>query len=366
MNEDFYRKIIAESSYGYAYVQVLTDTGQLPVDFEYVEINETYARMFSLDMKSIVGKRATELNAEVLTGEFNWIAALGRVGITGRKQNFVQRLDSTDRWLSVRAFSPEPGYVVLQVVDVSHEIKRLRVHEGIFNLTPIILCVIDFNGKFVMVNDEWTVSLGYQKQTLLNTPVLDYVHPNDVEPTRAMMSEVGEDRVIRNFMNRCLSVDGSYHSLEWRIHVSEGLIYGAARDITDRLAFEKQKQRELDLMNLLFDQTLTGMYMMMLDEPVDWEMSEDKNASLDYILNHQRVVRTNQAFLDQYRATKEQIIGRALIDFYRTDVDRAKIAWRSLLDRGRINFESEERRMDGTPFGQLETIRVSMTPKDEL
>lgn len=350
MDEAFYRRIIAESSYGYAYIKVLSDAHEVPVDFEFVEVNAAFAYLFTLDSDSFPGKRTRDLFPEGITSDFNWITTVGRIGLTGRRQNFVQHLDKSDRWISVRAFCPEPGFIVLQVVDISHEIKRLRIHEGIFNLTPILLCVIDFDGKIIMANDEWTVSLGYPKQALLNAHIYDYIHPNDIESTTAMMKELGEDRVIRNFVNRYLAFDGSYHSLEWRAHVSDGLVYGAARDITDKLAADKQKQRELDLMNLLFDQTLTGMYMMMLDEPVDWRHSVDKDATLEYILSHQRVVRTNQALLDQYRATKDQVIGKTSLEFFKTDMDDVRKAWRKLLDQGRINFETQERRMDGSPL----------------
>jgi diguanylate cyclase (GGDEF)-like protein/PAS domain S-box-containing protein/putative nucleotidyltransferase with HDIG domain len=350
MDDDFYRGIIAESSYGYAYIKVLTDAQEVPVDLEFVEVNEAFAHLFSFDRESVPGKRARDLFSDELTSDFNRVAAVGRIGLTGRRQNFVYHLDVSDRWISVRAFCPELGFVVLQIVDVSQEIKRLRIHEGIFNLTPILLCVIDFDGKFIMANDEWTASLGYPKQALLNARIYDYLHPNDLETTETVMKELGEDHVIRNFVNRYLAYDGSCHSLEWRVYVSEGLIYGAARDITDQLAAEKQKQRELDLMNLLFDQTLTGMYMMMLDEPVDWKQSVDKDATLEYILCHQRVVRTNQAFWDQYGATREQVIGKTFVEFFKTDMDEVRKAWRRLLDQGRINFETEDRRMDGTPL----------------
>ena len=40
---------------------------------------------------------------------------------------------------------------------------------------------------------------------------------------------------------------------------------------------------------------------MMLDEPIEWNDSVDKEKVLDYVFSHQRITQINTAMLDQYR-----------------------------------------------------------------
>ena len=54
------------------------------------------------------------------------------------------------------------------------------------------------------------------------------------------MAALGDGSVVINFINRYLCRDGSYKSLEWRARPSNGVIYAVARDITDRLAHERE------------------------------------------------------------------------------------------------------------------------------
>ncbi len=44
-----------------------------------------------------------------------------------------------------------------------------------------------------------------------------------------------------------------------------------------------------DRLELFFSQSLDGFFFMMLDEPVRWDDSVDKDAVLDYVFEHQRM-----------------------------------------------------------------------------
>lgn len=350
MQESLYRKIIEESSYVYAYIRIVTDVAQNPVDFEFIEVNAAFTWIFSLSKEDIIGKKITDIFPEILQDDFNWIAAFGQIGLTGESQDFVQRVASTDRWFSIHAMSPEDGFVVIQAVDVSIEHERLLLQERVLSFTPTLLSVLDFEGKFLLVNDEWSRVFGYEQVTLTGANIMDYLHKHDWELTKKALVTLREEGVIYNFINRFRHQDGSYRSIEWRAYVSNGLVYGAAKDTTERLQEEKEKQRKLEVMNLLFEQSLTGICMFMLDSPVDWEHASDKEGMVEYVMQHQRIVRTNDAFLKMYNMTKKQILGVTVAEFFKHDLDRTRILWRNLLDSGRVRVESEVRRLDDSPL----------------
>ena len=110
-----------------------------------------------------------------------------------------------------------------------------------------------------MLNDEWTITLGYEKKEMIGSSLFSFVHKNDIEETINVVNKIGKEHVVYNFVNRYRHKDGSYRYFEWRAQINDNLVFGAARDITSRLESERAKQEELDLLNLLFNQTLTGM-----------------------------------------------------------------------------------------------------------
>jgi PAS domain S-box-containing protein len=105
-----------------------------------------------------------------------------------------------------------------------------------------------------------------------------------------------------------------------------------------------------DRLELFFSQSLDGFFFMMLDEPVRWDDSVDKDQVLDYVFTHQRVTKVNDALLGQYGATREAFLGTTPTDLFRHDLAHGRRVWRDFFDRGRLHVETDERRVDGTPI----------------
>jgi PAS domain S-box-containing protein len=105
-----------------------------------------------------------------------------------------------------------------------------------------------------------------------------------------------------------------------------------------------------DRLELFFSQSLDGFFFMMLDEPVRWDDSIDKDAALDYVFAHQHVTKVNDAMLAQYGVTREQFLGTTPADLFRHDLEYGRRVWREFFDHGRLHVETDERRADGTPI----------------
>jgi PAS domain S-box-containing protein len=103
-------------------------------------------------------------------------------------------------------------------------------------------------------------------------------------------------------------------------------------------------------LEFFFSQSLDGFFFMMVPEPVVWNDAIDKDAALDYIFEHQRVTKANDAILAQYGFTEAQFLGMTPTDLFRHDLKYGRGLWRDLLDRGRLHVETDERRVDGTPI----------------
>jgi signal transduction histidine kinase len=103
------------------------------------------------------------------------------------------------------------------------------------------------------------------------------------------------------------------------------------------------------LHELFFAQSLDGFFVMLIDEPVEWSDTSDKDATLDYVFAHQRVAVANEAFARHYQRPLSEIIGMTPADFWAHDVKTGKEGWRAMFDNGHLHVETDERRVDGTP-----------------
>ncbi|HEY2661232.1 MAG TPA: ATP-binding protein [Caulobacteraceae bacterium] len=114
-----------------------------------------------------------------------------------------------------------------------------------FDVSLDMLCIRDRNGNFVRANRAWETTLGYRIDELEGSPMLPLIHPDDVASTRDLMQRIHVEGEILGFINRYRHRDGHYRHLEWRARHVGDIVFGVARDVTDRLAIEAEMQTAL-------------------------------------------------------------------------------------------------------------------------
>ncbi|HEV7641906.1 MAG TPA: GAF domain-containing protein, partial [Gaiellaceae bacterium] len=97
-------------------------------------------------------------------------------------------------------------------------------------------CITGFDGYVQFANPAFARILGYTLEELLARPFIDNVHPDDAESVRAVLDELAEGKDIGGFDCRQVCADGSVRWFEWstRSAPDERVVYGMARDVTDR------------------------------------------------------------------------------------------------------------------------------------
>ena len=138
---------------------------------------------------------------------------------------------------------------------VGHAIMRRRRaerdFERVFNLSLDLLSIAGFDGYFKRVNPAFERTLGYSSQELLSRPYLDFVHPDDRASSRDAAAHLIRGDELLEFENRYVCANGSVRWLQWstRPLPAEGLMYGVAKDVTDRKRAEedlRQAQRAVE------------------------------------------------------------------------------------------------------------------------
>ena len=129
-----------------------------------------------------------------------------------------------------------------------NEARRARAQDEldrIFNLSSDLITVADFEGHFTRVNPAVEQILGYTAGEFVARPYLQSVHPDDREKTRAETARIRQGQKVTSFENRYVRKDGSYRVLEWTSTpvLDERLMYGVARDVTERRRAESELRR---------------------------------------------------------------------------------------------------------------------------
>jgi diguanylate cyclase (GGDEF)-like protein/PAS domain S-box-containing protein len=111
----------------------------------------------------------------------------------------------------------------------------------LFEMTSDLLATISLEGRFTLLNPAWEQVLGWSREELMACPIEEFVHPDDVAQTLALMhaAREGPSR-FEDFTNRYRHRDGSWRSLLWSARCDGDTWYAAAKDVTDRMWLERQ------------------------------------------------------------------------------------------------------------------------------
>jgi PAS domain S-box-containing protein len=129
--------------------------------------------------------------------------------------------------------------------------------------TPVIIGTLGEDGFFKQVNPSLITSSEYSADELLNKPFIEFLHPDDVEPTLQEYERMinGQDD-LSAFINRYITKSGMVKWTAWYtspIPGEEGLYFTFGNDITELIESRerleelnenlKERNKELALMN---------------------------------------------------------------------------------------------------------------------
>ena len=115
----------------------------------------------------------------------------------------------------------------------------------LFEMTSDLLATVSLDGRFTLLNPAWEQVLGWTREELQAKPMHEFIHPDDVEQTLALIL-AGNHRPahLENFTNRYRHRDGSWRWLLWSARCDGDTWYAAAKDVTDRMWLEHQALRD--------------------------------------------------------------------------------------------------------------------------
>jgi len=233
----------------------------------------------------------------------------------------------------------------------SHFSKKLL--SELINCSPQSISITSVaDGQFIDVNTNFEKNINIPREEIIGK-------------TPEALGISFYDSLINNFKQELINT-GKIDSKEGKIILRDGsevlfIVSGSMIDINGEpclISFadnitEKRKSEEEYLeiqnyFNLFFNQALEGIFFFMLDKPIKWNEFADKDTLIDYVFNNQKIVRANDAFLNQYGITLNQALAMTPADFYSSNPEYGKRIWKEFFDKGRLHTETCETKADGT------------------
>lgn len=136
----------------------------------------------------------------------------------------------------------------------------------IISTSQDIICTIDKEGKFVLLNNAAEQILGYTTSYLTGKPFLDFVFVDDVKETEEMANKIYAGYSVSNYENRYIRKNGTLVPLSWsaRWDSNDELMYCVARDVTDK----KRQEEEIIKSNERFEYATQATF----DAIWDWDL----------------------------------------------------------------------------------------------
>ena len=213
-----------------------------------------------------------------------------------------------------------------------------------FELARDLLCTSDMDGHLVELNGAWEETLGWSRDELTAKPFVEFVHPDDRERTARSAAALRAGERPERLVNRYLTKDGGYRWIEWSssFDAKDGLIYAAARDVTDRRDAEQRMREAEERFRRSFEDSPTGMALV------------DARGEAGG-----RILEVNEALVDLTGLSREELVGTDALQelTHRDDVEFVREGL-ARLERGEVPVTRIEFRLRGLA-GQVRWVDLT-------
>ncbi|MBC9786327.1 PAS domain-containing protein [Heliobacterium chlorum] len=238
----------------------------------------------------------------------------------------------------------EHNYLLLKH-QATLKLNKNNITNTILDIVSDLVFIKDVNGVWIYCNQAFCNFIGLDKTDVIGKTDHD-LFPKDAaeffcEQDRLVLNE----KAPRKNEESITYPDGKklyFEAIKSPFYEEDGKIcglIGIVRDITQYKLIINELEESQKKLEMFFSQSMYGFFYMMLDEPVHWNDTVDKEETLEYVFDHERVTKLNDAILVHYRATREDLIGMTPRMIFSSNPDLGKLLWRRLLDEGKLKYE---------------------------
>ncbi|GEM_PF-3118455 len=265
LSEDKTRSIFENMTNGYAFCKMVYDAGNKPVDFIYLEVNDSFERLTGLKREMVVGKKVTEVIPDIQVMNPEIIPIYGKVASTGESSSFEVFFKPLNMWLDIAIHSPAKDHFVAIFDNISEDRQAQAKlsqseenHRRSMDESPLGIRIVTGDGELLYANRAILDFFGYENiDEMRAIPTINRYTPEsyaefqtrrekrkrgEFVPSEYQISIVRKDGAIRHLLV-------SRKSTTWNGTVQFQAIY---QDITESRLAEANLLQAYSEMNAIF------------------------------------------------------------------------------------------------------------------
>ncbi|MEY2868037.1 MAG: hypothetical protein RIR01_451 [Bacteroidota bacterium] len=222
---------------------------------EYLLINKNFGDLFGTTNEKIIGKTDHDfLPKEIAETYRNSDLEVAKKLTELKSEETIEQKDGIHTYIAVKYPLYDATGRIYAIGGISTDITErkkledsLKATDAFFNMSFDIFTVAK-NDHFIKINAAFTNTLGYTQKDMDEIKFMDLTHPEDRSTSDEVLAEIRKGKTVISFKNRVRHKDGSYRWLDWNsnIDLKEGIIYSAARDITETVELSIEQQKAVD------------------------------------------------------------------------------------------------------------------------
>jgi PAS domain S-box-containing protein len=150
-SEKKYHSLFENMLDGFAYCRMIFDNESVPIDFEYLEINDAFERLTGLKKVDVIGKRVTEVIPGIEKVNPELFEIYGRVALTCRTETFEIFFKPLNKFFSIAVYCPMKDYFVAVFEDIS---RSKEVEESLHKLNRHLRALSKCDRALMRSNDK--------------------------------------------------------------------------------------------------------------------------------------------------------------------------------------------------------------------
>jgi len=115
-SEERHRLLITQMEQGVAVHEIIVDKAGKPIDYRYIDVNESYEKLTGLKYQDVVGKSVKDVIPDSVP---LWVEEFGNVALTGEAIHFENYIKELDKCFEIVAYSPKVRQFAVIITDIT-------------------------------------------------------------------------------------------------------------------------------------------------------------------------------------------------------------------------------------------------------
>ena len=246
----------------YARHRMIYDDLDNPVDYIFLEVNNSFEKFTGLKGEDIVGKKLSEALPQAFKDSFDWINTYGKIVKENLSLEFHEYSENLDKWYDIFAYSSEKDEFVTIFFDVSESVKKSEEQLATYIMLNDI--IIELDDDYIVLN------MAAPNKAFLFAPIEETIGTNLIESLPG-----DHPRILLDVLERAKKsgrLETTFYSSEFNgnkrwfqadvkyVEINKKKKYvSSVRDITDIKILEKKLSDREQLFTTVFEQAPVGI-----------------------------------------------------------------------------------------------------------